>query len=358
MEKDLTTNGLCFDDILLVPKQSNVATRSNISIESFLGNPNNPDAWVRMHAPIVIAPMEFISSNKMIEKITDSGGIGFINRFQNKEQRMSQLNYLMNNIKHPHLVGFSVNNDDIYKEEIIKEVVGLGIRIILIDTAFAHTQVSIDAVKKLRSLVPSYVHIMTGNISSYEAYKNLMIAGADSVRVGIGGGSACTTRIVTGFGVPTLSSIMDIYDNINKESEPGETEVNGIVADGGIKNNGDVVKSLAAGAAAVMMGSMFSGHDECEGIKDGKFFFRGLASESIQSDPVTGQKPPSHMLHVEGVSSYVDAKGPVESTISLMVNNIKSGMSYCGADNLRLFRQEVKFVQVSYQSLKESGSRI
>lgn len=352
MELDSSTTNLCFDDILLVPKHSDVATRSDIKFESKIGNPNNPAAWLYLDNAFVMAPMEFISSNAMIKKVLEYGGLAFVQRFQSEQARIDQYKTLVREANWTHRLGFAVSNKDIDNVEFIHQIVAMGCKIILIDTAFGHTQYSVDAVKKLRSIVPNHTHIMTGNVSSYEAYKDLMDAGADSVRVGIGGGAACTTRIVTGFGVPVLGSIIDIYDKIKDD------EINGLVSDGGVKNNGDIVKALAAGASAVMMGSLFAGHEECDGLKDGKFLFRGLASAGIQIDPVTGQKPPLNSFHVEGVSAYIDNKGPVEETISQLINNVKSGMSYCGSSNLKDFRRDTKFIQVTPQSLKESGSRI
>jgi IMP dehydrogenase len=353
MKLDQSTSNLCFDDILLVPKHSNVATRSDIKITTTIGNPNNRDAWIFMDNPFVLAPMEFITSTKMIESVLEFGGIALTNRFKPREERISQTKYLIENSMNRHRLGATISNNDIFQDEaLIKEFLSMGVKIILIDTAFGHTQYSIDAVRRLREIVPNYVHIMTGNVSSYEAYRDLMDAGADSVRVGIGGGAACTTRVVTGFGVPVLASIMDVYEGINKD------EINGLVSDGGITSNGDITKALAAGASAVMMGSMFAGHEECDGMHEGKFLFRGLASAGIQLDPVTGTKPPPGRFHVEGVSGYIENKGPVSDTINQMINNVKSGMSYSGCESLESFRKESTFIKVSPQSLKESANRI
>jgi IMP dehydrogenase len=349
---DDTTSNLCFDDILLVPKHSNVTSRSNVNISSNIGNLKNPDAFIKLDKPFIIAPMEFINSNKMIKAITDSGGIGFIHRFQHDEKRISQLKDVMELCKNNHLIGFSIHNVDIDNKKIIKDALNLGVKILLIDTAFGHTQISIDYVKKLRSIVPNNIHIMSGNVSSYEAYKNLMDAGCDSVRVGIGGGAACITRVVTGFGVPVLASIMDIYKNVEDDF------INGIISDGGINNNGDIVKALGAGASAVMMGSFFAGHEECDGEKDGKFLFRGLASKSIQTQGPNQDLIKTKNIHIEGTDSYLDNKGKVLDTINQMTNNVKSGFSYCGSENLKSFQNDCKFIKISHQSLKESQSRI
>jgi IMP dehydrogenase len=352
MELDESTTNLCFDDILLVPKYSNVESRSDVSLGSILGNPSNPKAWIHLGIPIMTAPMEFINSNAMIEAIFDFGGMGFIQRFQNKEDRFKQFNSLSERIKQTNRIGFCISVEESVNPDFINMLLSNGIKTLSIDTAFGHTKYAIDAVKTLRSFVTDDIHIMIGTISSYEAYSDLMSAGADSVRVGIGGGSACITRVVTGFGVPMLGSIMDIYKNIK------DNEVNGIIVDGGIKQTGDIVKSLAAGASAVMMGYMFAAHDECDGKKDGKFLFRGLASASIKIDNTDRNSEEGAIRHIEGVSGYLNSKGSVIKTLNQISENIRSGFSYCGSPDIKSFKNDCKFIKVSPQSLKESESRI
>jgi IMP dehydrogenase len=347
---DTTVSNICFDDILLLPSRSNIKSRSNITAETKLGNPKNPDAVIHMPNPFMSAPMEFINSKKMVEEITEYGGIAFVHRFSAPEIRFEQIEYHMKNSKYPNRIGFSVSNTEAVDKQFIDKVLSLGVRIILIDTAFGHTDFSVNAVKGLRELCPSHIHIMTGNVSSFEAYRDLMDAGADSVRVGIGGGAACTTRVVTGFGQPVLSSVIDIYERIKQD------EYNGLISDGGIKNNGDAVKALAAGASAIMMGNFFAGHEECEKDKDGNLKFRGLASLGIQT--IQGANVPIDRLHIEGAEGILKSKGSVKNSIQQLINNIKSGMSYCGAEDLKSLRRDSKFIKVSPQSMLESNSRI
>lgn len=352
IQKDTETTSLCFDDILLVPKHSKVSSRSKVDVSSIIGNPNNPDAWIKLDLPIMTAPMEFINSSDMIQSVIRSGGIAFIQRYQNQERRFFQYASLPEEIKKSQRVGFAISLEESFNVDFICNVLDLGVKILLLDIANAHADYAVDSIKQLRSIVPSTVHIMTGNISSYEAYNDLMSAGADSIRVGIGGGAACTTRIVTGFGVPVLGSVMDIYNKI------GSDKVNGIISDGGIKNTGDIVKALAAGASAVMMGNMFAGHDECEGRDDQGFLFRGIASQSSQESSIYGCVPESTINHVEGDAGYVDGKGKVENTLRSMLYNIKSGLSYCGSEDLESFKNQCTFINVSLASLQESNSRI
>ncbi len=329
---------LCYDDVLLVPADnSKIDTRSLVNTSMILGNPSNPRAWLKLSLPIMIAPMEYISSTEMIKSIFYRGGLGFVHRHQDLDSKNNQIKLLKNN------AGVSISSSDATNKEYINFLLENHINIILIDTAFGHTDIAINAVKSLRSMVPSDVHIMAGNVSSYGAYKNLMNGGADSVRVGIGGGAACMTRIETGFGVPVLSSILDIYKKVKDDS------VNGIIADGGIKNNGDILKAFAAGASAVMIGSMFAGHKECDGEPGS---FRGLASKGIQKK--MGILNP----YTEGEEGKVSVKESIVDTLSNIKNSISSGCSYGGVNNLSDLAKEAEFIKVSSASLTESYHRL
>ena len=188
---------------------------------------------------------------------------------------------------------------------------------------------------------------MAGNVSTWDGFKRLSDAGANSIRVGIGGGSACTTRIVTGHGIPTLASIMDISEK-RRDSDAS------IIADGGIRNSGDAVKAFAAGAHAVMLGSMFAGHDESPGaiIHDSNGNplhkeFRGMASENAQ-------KSRGNVSVIEGVSTTVPYRGKVKDTLATIVSGIKSGISYSGLDKLSDLSVECLYVEVSSLAKGES----
>jgi IMP dehydrogenase/GMP reductase len=352
MKEDLNTTSLCFDDILLVPRHSSVETRENISIRTKFGNPNNPEAWLDLDMPIMTAPMEFINSNPMIEKVIGHGGMAFIHRQQDETKRFDQFKALPEDIKKSNRVGFVINLKEAEDINFVNNILSCGIKVLLVDTAFAHLQKVVDSIKKLRSQIPNNVHIMSGNVSSYEAYKNLMDAGADSVRVGIGAGAACTTRVVTGFGVPVLGSVMDIYKNVQSDI------INGIVLDGGIKESGDIVKALAAGSSAVMMGNMFAGYSECDKQEDGQILFRGLASESIKLTQIDYTLEDTNVHHIEGVSAYIADKGPVKKQLLAISDSLKSALSYCGSENIENFKKDCIFIKVSSESIKESKSRI
>lgn len=333
-------SGLCYDDILLVPTNiSNIDSRLDVLLNNKIGNPNNKEAWIDFKVPVIIAPMENISSKKILSNMIGFGGTGFVHRFQPIEDRLQQIKELN------YEVGFSLNIEESEDQNLLDTLISNKCRLILLDTAFSHTEVVGNAVKSLRSRVPNHVHIMTGNVSSYESYKYMMECGADSVRVGIGGGAACITRIVTGHGVPVLSSIMSIYEKVKDD------EINGIVADGGITATGDIVKALAAGASAVMMGSFFAGHDECDG-QVGEF--RGLASKELNNDIDPENKYP----HVEGVSGKVKLKGPILDTLLDIQNNLRSACSYAGILNIKDLPNKSTYIVISSLGMLESKSRI
>lgn len=347
MKKNTSINGLCFDDILLVPHDSSpIISRSKIDLTTKIGNPNNMDAVIEMVNPIISAPMESISSYEMLSVINKTGLIGMTRRSENINEKLKKANDINNNT-----IGISIYVADIHDGKTIDMIVSRGIKIILLDIANGHLKIAADSISSLRAMVPSTTHIMCGNVASYGAYKMLMDAGADSVRVGIGGGAACTTRLMTGFGAPTLSSIMNIYEHVKNDP------VNGIVADGGIKNSGDIVKALGAGASAVMLGSMLAGHNECDSV-DGKYYLSGLASREyiLKEKGLTDVKNP--IISFEGVTGEVNPKGPALEGIYNILNNVRSAFSYSGASNIKELQDTLEYIEVSQSSAKESNSRV
>ena len=351
MKKDTNTRSICFDDILLVPKKSNIITRGDIKLDTTIGNPIRPESFIHLRSPLIMAPMDFITSNAMIEKVVSFGGLAILPRYANFEERINRLKTIISSVD-KNFVGFAISIEESRTKGCIETLKNLGITVILLEVALGHLKIVVDAVKDLRSMVDSNIHIMVGNVSSSEAYHDLMNAGADSVRVGIGGGAACTTRVVTGFGVPVLASVMDVYDSVDGKN------VNGIISDGGIKNNGDVAKALAAGASAVMMGSFFSGHHECDTDKEGRHVFRGSASMEVQRDNNPDLVKNLNNVYVEGVSGFVSAKGPIEYSLNMLLNNVKSALSYSGSERLLDFRQNATYIEISPMSNLESDKRV
>ena len=337
MKEYLAKNDICFDDILMVPQYSEVVSRSSVDLQMHVGG-------YRMAFPVIASPMDTVCEKDMAIAIAEAGGIGIIHRFMSAKNqiRMVEEVHNYNGLGLP--VGAALSSTFI--EEHVEKLISAGVSMLLIDTANGHSKMAIDAVIRLKNIVGDDVHIMAGNVATVEGYVALDIAGADSVRVGIGGGSMCTTRIVSGHGIPTLSSIINVREakvkfNLNA----------GIIADGGIRNTGDMVKAFAAGADAVMLGSMLAGTDEAPGdlyFEGNKKFksFRGMASKEANKD--------KDIAVAEGISTMIPHKGSVKDIIKDIKGGLGSGCSYSGIDFLERLHKESMYTRVSPLSVKES----
>jgi IMP dehydrogenase len=334
----LANNDICFDDILMVPQYSEVISRSCVDLKMPIGG------YTWLDFPIIASPMDTVCEKDMAIAIAESGGIGIIHRFISVKNQIRMVKQV-NNYKNLGLpVGAALSTNFI--EEHVNKLIKAGATMLLIDTANGHSKVAIDAVVRLKSLVGDSVHIMAGNVSTIEGFVALDAAGADSIRVGIGGGSMCTTRIVSGHGVPTLSSIINIREAKDKFNLSA-----GIIADGGIRSTGDMVKAFAAGADAVMLGSMLAGTDESPGDLyfqgDKKFkSFRGMASKEANKD--------KDIAVAEGISTKIPYKGSVKNVIKDIKGGLGSGCSYSGVDFLQDLYKNSMYIRVSPLSVKES----
>ena len=250
------------------------------------------------------------------------------------------------------LVGaaIGVTNDAL---ERVKAVYDAGVDVVVLDSAHGHSKNIINKVKEIKEAFPD-LDLIAGNIATGEAAEALINAGADCVKVGIGPGSICTTRVVAGIGVPQITAVMDCYEEAKKTGTP-------IIADGGIKYSGDMTKAIAAGANVCMMGSIFAGCDESPGdfeLFQGRKYkvYRGMGSiaamENGSKDRYfqTGAKK----LVPEGVEGRVAYKGLVEDTVFQLIGGLRSGMGYCGAKDVETLKETGKFVKISAASLKES----
>lgn len=347
--KKYPNEALCFDDILLVPQHSTIKSRKDIDLTMKFGRTNK----VSLPLPVIAAPMDTVCEYDMARELYLNGAIGSIHRYMSNENQIEIAKRLIDD---GHNSFFAVGATGDYFEH-AKQLVDLGVQGLIVDTANGHSDIAVRAVEQLGKL---NVHIMAGNVSTWEAFARLSNAGADSIRVGIGGGSACTTRIVTGHGIPTLASIMEIY------SRKWESDA-AIVADGGIRNSGDAIKAFAAGADAVMLGSVLAGHYESPGeikheldthyshdpnnlyVSNTRLYkeFRGMASEAAQMYR-------GRLSVIEGVSTRIQYKGSVNSTLWAFSDGLKSGCSYSGVDKLSEISVESMYVVVSSLAKGES----
>lgn len=235
----------------------------------------------------------------------------------------------------------------------VTALVNAKVDCIVIDSAHGHSKNIITTLKEIKAAYPD-LQVIVGNVATGEATKALIEAGADAVKIGIGPGSICTTRVVAGIGVPQVSAVMDCYEATKPYGVP-------IIADGGIKYSGDMTKALAAGASVCMMGSMFAGCDEAPGefeLYQGRKYkvYRGMGSIAAMENGSKDRyfQTEAKKLVPEGVEGRVAYKGTVEDTIFQLVGGIRSGMGYCGAKNIKTLQETGKFVKISAASLKES----
>jgi len=256
------------------------------------------------------------------------------------------------------MVGAAVGVKSSYVER-AKALHEAGADVLVVDVAHAHSDITLEAIRSIKKAIPS-VELIAGNVATQEGTKDLISAGADAVKVGIGSGSICITRIVTGAGVPQLTAIMECAGVADPEDVP-------IIADGGIRTSGDITKAIAAGASTVMIGSLLAGTEEGPGItvmREGRRYklVRGMASVAASYDRSTRESEQNDedsavdlLDYVpEGVEAFVPYKGNASELLTQLVGGLKSGMSYCGATEITKLRGKGNFVRISQAGLKES----
>jgi IMP dehydrogenase/GMP reductase len=325
-----------FDDILLIPQHSEVESRKDINLSVALGKGTRS---INLKIPIIAAPMDTVCETDMAVAIRKEGGLGIIHRYMPVQEQSEKIKLVK---ALGGIAGGSVGARGEYIHDAVS-LVGAGASLILIDVANGHSSYAIEAVKALRQAFGKDVHIMAGNVASWDGFARLADAGAYSIRVGIGGGSACTTRVVSAHGVPTLSSILDIRDRVSYGDGPT------LIADGGIRNSGDAAKALAAGAQALMLGRLLAGTTESPGeVVDGHKVFRGMASREAQE---AGRGTVSG---VEGISTTIPYVGSVNNIISDFRAGLSSALSYTGVDNLIDFYHESMYNRVTSTTLNET----
>ena len=234
-----------------------------------------------------------------------------------------------------------------------QELVARKVDVLAIDTAHGHTSRVTEAVKTIKCKLPD-VQLITGNVATYEAAKELISLGVDGIKVGIGPGSICTTRVVSGAGVPQITAISECARATRDASVP-------LIADGGIKYSGDITKALAAGADSVMIGSLLAGTDESPGetiLFQGRTFktYRGMGSMGAMSQGNSNryEQDPTGKLVPEGIEGRVAAKGPLAEMVFQLVGGLRSGMGYCGASSVSELQEKARFLRISPAGLRES----
>lgn len=346
---------LSYDDVTLIPQESDLKSRHDprISLKTKLTNS------VSMNIPIISANMDTVTGSKMAKTMHAAGGVGILHRFYPSkslwEEEIEEL------LTEKILPCFSIGLDETYNEYIEYVLKRSKYAIVCLDVANGHLLQVARRTRKLMEQFGQHIQVIAGNVCTPNAALQLIDAGAAAIKVGIGGGSLCSTRLVTGHGIPTLSAIMQIRRTVYARKSNCA-----IIADGGIKNSGDIVKALAAGADSVMIGNLLAASSETPGeiyFKDGNSFtttkshdwaneqwyklYRGQASSHFMADIGKNGVTP------EGVHMYLPYKGDTSKILEELIMGIKSGMTYTGAKDLKELYKLANFAEISSRAYVE-----
>ncbi|MHB8362568.1 MAG: IMP dehydrogenase [Patescibacteria group bacterium] len=355
----ISTLGLAYDDILILPKRSEILSRNDTNLET------NLTKNIKIKTPIISANMSSVTESDMAIEMAVYGGVGFIHRFMTIEKCVNEIkkvkNYKYDIEKYKSasrdkngklLVGASIGVRDNYIKNAEMELEA-GADIIVIDIAHGHSIKAINAVKDLKSKFKDNIVLIIGNIATYDAADEFIQLGVDALKVGIGPGSACSTRIVTGVGIPQITAIDEVYRASKTTDIP-------IIADGGIRNSGDISKALACGASTVMLGNLLARTISSSGNTieiDGELFkeYKGEASRTEMTKQFRLEKRTNtKSLVPEGVEGRIPIDGTVEDTLNRLTGGIRSSMSYTNSRTLKEFRDNAEFIQITTAGFKES----
>lgn len=338
---ELLPTGLTFDDVLIVPKYSEVYSRKSVSLSTRLVG----DIFIDL--PFVSANMDTVTGPLMASTLRQEGAVGVIHRFMSSEDHVASVI----NQRDPRILCIGVKKDDLHKVRYI----GNNAEAVLIDVAHGHHKRVIEMIGAVRDINPN-LYIIAGNVATFSGAWDLLMAGADSVKVGVGPGAACSTRTVAGSGFPQLSAIMNASLAI-REYEKYHGKRATLIADGGIKKSADIVKALAAGADTVMIGSLFAGTDESPGefvvSETGKMKkYRGSSSSEVNQ--YLGLERTA-----EGVATLIPYNGSVRKIVQDLAGGVRSGLSYVGCGSIEELKADhIQMVQLTSAGQYESRPNI
>jgi IMP dehydrogenase len=357
--------GITFDDVLLIPGYSDFS-RSDIDLSSHLTKK------IKLDLPLVSAPMDTVTESKLAAELASAGGFGIIHRNLTIDD---QADHVARVAKQNLPVGAAIGAN-VGFENRAKALVDAGVSVIVVDSAHGNAKPIIDTIKYLKQTFPE-IEVIAGNVATKDGAERLINAGVDALRVGMGPGAICTTRIISGMGVPQLTAIMETFAVAGKHTVP-------VIADGGIKYSGDMVKAFAAGASTVMMGSYFAGAQEAPGRiheltpaqvpsrfksilskKQETYQFkeyRGMGSVAAMQegarikseDEFHGKSYKDRVLVAEGVDSLTPVKGTLKEIVDQTVGGIRSGLYYVGVKTIKELQAKGQFIQITQASLSES----
>jgi IMP dehydrogenase len=334
---------LCYDDVLLVPQYSALESRSKVNLAV------NINGFDFTH-PIIPANMKTVTGIDMSRFIIQSGGLAILHRFMEASEQINTAKEIKNIDGLDHFaISVGIKNSD---KELISNFVDVGVRLMCIDVAHGDSQQCIDMVSWIKSKHPN-ITVIAGNVATGSGARRLWKAGADVVKVGVGPGSLCTTRIETGNGVAQLTALMDVAEEQKQLNQLERTRPRDpntkfrtypFIADGGLKNAGDLVKALCF-ADMVMTGNIFAGTDEAPGELlnvNGRSYKSYVGSSTHKTN------------HIEGVAAMVPCKGPAEHILTKLLEGLRSGCSYQGANNLTELKDSPIFMKITNAGLQES----
>jgi IMP dehydrogenase len=332
--------GYSFDDVLIVPKYNRISSRRNVSFQTQVTK------RYRLDIPIIAANMDTVCESEMAIALGRLGGLGVIHRFLNIEDQVKEII----KVKEQKLLTAAAIGIKDYEER-IAALAKTGVEILVLDVAHGHSKRVGKTLDYIKEKYPQF-DVMVGNVATKDAAEYFISKQADAIKIGIGPGSMCTTRIMAGAGVPQLTAIMDVY-----EASQGRVP---LCADGGLKNSGDIVKAIGAGADCIMSGSLFSGTDESPGklieIDGNKYKeYRGMASylATVKKMALDGSKV-EEVVHVEGEMTKVKYKGKVAPIINSLLGGLASGMTYVGANTIEKLKGKADFIEISSAGYHES----
>ncbi len=339
---------LSFDDVLLVPQYSAIDSRSEVDLTSKISKN------LTLKMPLISTKMDSITGVDMAIAMGKLGGLGILPRFDTVDVQADKVAKVK---KAGVTVAAAVGVKNGFLMERAEAVVKAGATVINIDVAHGHMQKSIDATKKLKRRFGDKITIISGIAATEECADDLYSAGADSILVGIGGSPICSTRIVTGCGLPVFASLIEVAKAAKRHKKT-------FIPDAGIRNSGDIVKALAVGASAMVCGFLFAGVHETPGelvIVNGKKYkkYSGSASSEEKKKHVqrdSSDKNANYTVQIEGISSLVPYKGYLEPYVQVILAGVRSGLSYCGARNLKELKRNAKFVRVTNSGIVENGA--
>lgn len=328
------SRALTFADVLLAPNQSDISSRKVPCLKTALTKKKS------LEIPFISANMDTITEDEMSCEMHRLGGAGILHRFLPLEEQVEQVKKLIEQKIPCVIASTGVNSEG---EQRAEQLVKAGVHVLTIDIAHGHSIKMFDFLSWIKKEFP-HIEVIAGNVATVEGALDLIERGADAIKVGIGPGSMCTTRIITGCGMPQLTAIALCTEEAKKHNIP-------VIADGGIRHPSDVVKALAAGANTVMLGSVLSGTLETPGkVKKGCKMYRGMASQAAQK----AWRGDLQGLTPEGESCWVPVKGRVEDVLTEFSGGLKSGMSYLGARTVLEIYEKARFVEISSAGQVES----